>query len=85
MEFSVVIVDRADRSRSRIPASDLRRIMAAIETMRADPFSGDVVKLKDTDAYRRRVGSYRIIFSVDFASLTVRILDVLRRTTTTHG
>jgi mRNA-degrading endonuclease RelE of RelBE toxin-antitoxin system len=85
MEFSVVIVDRADRSRRRIPASDLRRIMTAIEAMRTDPFSGDVVKLKGTDAYRRRVGSYRIVFSIDFANLTILILDVLRRTTTTYG
>ena len=84
MEFSVQITNRAERSLKRIPATDQRRLMAAIESMRADPLGGDVVKLKGTDAFRRRVGDYRIIFSIDRRGLAVRILDVPRRTTTTY-
>jgi mRNA interferase RelE/StbE len=84
MEFSLSIIDRAEKNCKRIPASDLRRIMAAIEAMRIDPLAGDVVKLKGMDAFRRRVGDYRIIFSIDFATFLVRILDVQRRTTTTY-
>ena len=52
--------------------------------MRDDPLSGNVVKLKGTGAFRRRVGDYRIIFSIDFKRLTVDVLDILRRTTTTY-
>lgn len=58
--------------------------MAAIEAMQDNPLSGDVVKLKGTDAFRLRVGSYRIIFGIDFMQHAVGILDVLRRTTTTY-
>src|SRR5258708_4283990 len=36
------------------------------------------------DAFRRRVGNYRIIFDADFKTRSVRILDILRRTTTTY-
>jgi mRNA-degrading endonuclease RelE of RelBE toxin-antitoxin system len=55
-----------------------------IEQMRVDPLSGDVVKLKGQEAFRRRVGSYRIIFSIDFRGRLVGIADVQRRTSTTY-
>ncbi len=52
--------------------------------MEADPLSGDVVKLKGMDSFRRRVGDYRIIFDIDFKTRAVRVFDILRRTTTTY-
>jgi len=52
--------------------------------MRADPLAGDVVKLKGQAAFRRRVGNYRIIFSIDFETLAVAVADIQRRTTTTY-
>jgi mRNA-degrading endonuclease RelE of RelBE toxin-antitoxin system len=52
--------------------------------MRADPLAGDVVKLKGQAAFRRRIGNYRIIFSIDFRGLAVGIADIQRRTTTTY-
>lgn len=84
MNFTVHVSNRAQRSLKGIPASGQRRIMAAIGLMGEDPFSGDVVKLKGTDAFRRRVGDYRIIFSIDYQRHAVGILDVMRRTTTTY-
>jgi mRNA-degrading endonuclease RelE of RelBE toxin-antitoxin system len=58
--------------------------MAALDAMRSDPLAGDVVKLAGQDAFRRRVGNYRIIFAIDFRALAVGILDIQRRTTTTY-
>jgi mRNA interferase RelE/StbE len=84
MSFSVRLGRRAERSLRRIPASDARRILSAIAGFEADPFGGDVVKLKGTDSFRRRVGDYRVIFTVDFGGRSVDVLDVLRRTTTTY-
>jgi mRNA interferase RelE/StbE len=84
MDFAVHLSNRAEKSLKGIPAADQRRIMTAIDAMRAAPYGGDVVKLKGTDAFRRRVGDYRIIFSIDTRMLVVAILDILRRTTTTY-
>jgi mRNA interferase RelE/StbE len=84
MNFTVYVSNRAQRNLKGIPATDLKRIMAALEAMQQDPLSGDVVKLKGTDAFRRRVGNYRIIFSINFKQLAVGIIDILRRTTTTY-
>jgi mRNA-degrading endonuclease RelE of RelBE toxin-antitoxin system len=58
--------------------------MAALDAMRSDPLAGDVVKLAGQDAFRRRVGNYRIIFGIDFKAFAVGVLDVQRRTTTTY-
>ncbi len=58
--------------------------MAATNAMHGNPLSGDVVKLVGQDAYRRRAGSYRIIFRIDFKAFAVGIIDILRRTTTTY-
>jgi len=58
--------------------------MAALSAKQANPLSGDVVKLTGQDAFRRRVGSYRIIFRIDFKALAVGIVDIERRTTTTY-
>jgi mRNA-degrading endonuclease RelE of RelBE toxin-antitoxin system len=55
-----------------------------MDAMGADPLVGDVVKLKGQAAFRRRVGSYRIIFSIEFHTLAVGIADIQRRTTTTY-
>ena len=52
--------------------------------MRTDPLGGDVVKLKGQGAFRRRVGSYRIIFSIDVQALAAAIIDIQRRTSTTY-
>lgn len=84
MNFVVHIAARAQRGLRSIPAADARRITAAFESMGTDPLGGDVVKLKGTDALRRRVGDYRIIFTIDFKRRAVIVFDVLRRTSTTY-
>jgi mRNA-degrading endonuclease RelE of RelBE toxin-antitoxin system len=84
MAWLVILSSRAERNIKRIPAADRLRILFAVEQMRVDPLSGDVVKLRAQEAFRRRVGSYRIIFSIDFRGHIVGISDVQRRTSTTY-
>ncbi|HUP03551.1 MAG TPA: hypothetical protein VMU19_06155 [Bryobacteraceae bacterium] len=53
--------------------------------MEADPFSGDLKRLHAQPmAWRRRVGSYRILFDADHAQRIVVIHGVERRTSTTY-
>jgi mRNA-degrading endonuclease RelE of RelBE toxin-antitoxin system len=58
--------------------------MAALDAMQTDPLSGDVARLVGQDAFRRRVGDYRIIFRIDGKARAVGILEIARRTTTTY-
>ena len=67
-----------------MPAADQQRIRTALDDMQTDPLAGDVAKLVGQEAFRRRVGAYRIVFQLDFKARAVGILDILRRTTTTY-
>jgi mRNA-degrading endonuclease RelE of RelBE toxin-antitoxin system len=68
-----------------MPAVDRRRVLAALDAMEQDPFSGDIVRLKAQPvAWRRRVGDWRILFDVDLEGRRVLVHDVLRRTSTTY-
>jgi mRNA-degrading endonuclease RelE of RelBE toxin-antitoxin system len=53
--------------------------------MGADPFSGDIIKLEgDGERWRRRVGNYRVFYSVQVATRTVVVSVIARRTSTTY-
>jgi mRNA-degrading endonuclease RelE of RelBE toxin-antitoxin system len=53
--------------------------------MADDPFAGDVLKLEgEAGRWRRRVGNYRIFFSVDAVARAVSVSAILRRTSTTY-
>jgi mRNA-degrading endonuclease RelE of RelBE toxin-antitoxin system len=53
--------------------------------MAEDPFSGDVLKLEgEKNRFRRRVGSYRILFRMEQSSKSVYVSAIVRRTTTTY-
>jgi len=54
--------------------------------MQEDPLSGDMVPLKGEyqGLFRRRVGSWRIIFTVKLESRVVVIHDIPRRSSTTY-
>ena len=84
MEWIIGFSNRAEKSLWHVPAADRTRLLSAIDAMRVDPFAGDVVKLKGQATFRRRVGNYRIIFSIDFETLAVAVADTQRRTTTTY-
>jgi mRNA-degrading endonuclease RelE of RelBE toxin-antitoxin system len=55
-------------------------------SMEQEPLSGDVVPLKGPyeGSYRRRVGSWRIIFVLKWDAQVVFVADVARRTSTTY-
>ena len=84
MALSVLLANAAERGLKRLPRADAHRVRVAIDAMRADPFAGDVKKLKGTENFRRRVGEYRIIFALDLERGIIAIVDIARRTTTTY-
>jgi mRNA-degrading endonuclease RelE of RelBE toxin-antitoxin system len=85
MTWTVLVAKPAQKQCARFPANDQARISAAIAQMARDPFSGDVLKLEgESDRWRRRVGSYRIFFSVDTSEKTVSVSAILRRTSKTY-
>jgi mRNA-degrading endonuclease RelE of RelBE toxin-antitoxin system len=85
MPWDLLITRPAERDLRAPSSDDLRRINTAFETMRTDPYGGDVKFLAGTaGALRRRVGVWRILFEVHQRERRVVILGVKRRTSTTY-
>jgi mRNA-degrading endonuclease RelE of RelBE toxin-antitoxin system len=49
----------------------LRRVKEVTEALRDDPRPTGVIKVKNADEWRRRVGDYRITFTVDDSSFAI--------------
>ena len=60
-----------------LPVNERRRIVEAIERL---PDSGDIKQLQGHKGlFRLRVGTYRIIYSVDHGKLIVHVVDADNR------
>jgi mRNA-degrading endonuclease RelE of RelBE toxin-antitoxin system len=85
MTWNFVVAKAAQKQLQKLPVKDNERIAVAIRSTAADPFQGDVTKLEGGgNRYRRRVGSFRVLFQVDRATRTVEISAIVRRTSTTY-
>jgi mRNA interferase RelE/StbE len=79
-------VERAARKDlERLPDQDYRRIEAVIDRLAEDPRPRGTRKLRGpAGRWRMRVGNYRVVYAVFDQERLVKILRVLRRTTTTY-
>ncbi len=74
-----------DRLKRRIRKQDFERLRVTIRSLANEPRPSGVWKIKGTEqAYRIRVGSYRVVYDVDDNENLVLILQVARRTETTY-
>lgn len=85
MNWSVVVTGHAEKQLGRLPAQDEERLRSAITAMTSNPFLGDVTKLGgEHNAWRRRIGVYRIMYKLLPVEKSVFIYDIRRRTSTTY-
>lgn len=87
MAWSVELSHAAEKEFKKIPHDRRMRIVRAIDELERDPLAGDVIPLKGSQwsgRYRKRVGSYRIIFTIDRVAMTVAISNILVRSEKTY-
>ena len=80
--FDVQLTDEAATHYNALDANMTRRVNEAIDLLARNPFFGrNIVKLKGGYAgqYRYRVGSYRIVYSVDAQRQVCTIKGIYRR------
>ncbi|MGA2627217.1 MAG: type II toxin-antitoxin system RelE/ParE family toxin [Candidatus Bathyarchaeia archaeon] len=78
--FNVLIHKKALKEIDGLPIDNKKRILSSLRDMAKDPFSGDVKPIKGVRSLlRRRVGDYRISFTVNFEKSEVVVLKVGRR------
>lgn len=74
--YQIIIKKRAKKFIDKLSQNERKRIVTAIEKLP----DGDIKKLKGhDDLMRLRVGSYRIIYSVDNGRLIIYIIDAGNR------
>ena len=74
MGYSIEFDTNAVKDLARIQRNYQKRIATAIATLAADPRPNGCTKLSGTrDAYRIRIGDYRVIYTVNDA---VRIINI---------
>ena len=67
------------RDLRKIPNSDVRRLLAKMESLTDNPRSDGALKLSAQEGYRIRQGSYRIVYEIEKEPPVVRIIKVAHR------
>ena len=77
MMYQIIIKKKAKKFIDILPTNERRRVVAAIEQL---PDGEDIKRLKGhSDLFRLRVGSYRIMYTVDNGQLVVCVVDAGNR------
>jgi mRNA-degrading endonuclease RelE of RelBE toxin-antitoxin system len=87
MIWAVELSAATEKDLKRLPCDRQARIKRAIDEMEENPFAGDVKPLKGPEwkgRYRKRVGPYRIIFTVDHKTKAAAISAILIRSGKTY-
>ncbi len=81
--YRVIIHKKALRRLKEIPKGTLRKIIEAIDELENTPIPWrkyDVRKISGLENfYRIRVGTYRIIYFIDWKNKTIKILKIEKR------
>jgi len=79
MKYRVVINKQAFKVLQKINDPEYSSIKKAIYNLADNPRPNGYKKLKGTDAYRIRVGDYRVIYEIIDKILLVDVIDVGHR------
>jgi mRNA interferase RelE/StbE len=76
-----VVLPTAQRELAKLPRAIARRIAAAIDALAGDPRPAGVRKLAGGagDAWRIRVGDYRVLYEIRDAELLVTVVKLAHR------
>jgi mRNA interferase RelE/StbE len=65
LSYKLLIERSAQKDLAKIPDSDQHRIISAIEMLSQEPRPQGCKKLSGREAWRIRVGNYRVIYEID--------------------
>jgi mRNA interferase RelE/StbE len=78
-QYEVEVERVAAKALTNIARSDATRIVRRLEELATDPRPDGVVKLTSSDAYRIRVGDYRVIYLIDDTLAVITVTRIAHR------
>lgn len=79
MAYAIVISPRARREAAKLPSNIAERIYRGIDALAYNPRPPGCKKLTGLEAWRIRVGDYRVIHEIQDARLVVLVLPIGHR------
>ena len=75
-EYTVLILPAAQKQLSKLPSAIATRIEDRLLDLEVDPRPSGCKKLKGRDAWRIRIGDYRVIYENNDGKLIVTIIAI---------
>lgn len=77
--YKIAFEKRVVRDLKKIPREAVTRILESVEKLSENPFPPACKKLKGRDAWRIRIGDYRVIYGVKSGELMILIIKIGHR------
>ena len=87
MNWASEFTKDAERDFKKLPRNIQRQITHVLEVMATDPFQGQTRPLQGKEwkgVYRRRIGSYRLLFTTNHAARVFVVIAILLRSEKTY-
>lgn len=79
MAYHVIVKPSAARELKRLPLALATRIVAAMTALEHDPRPPGCKKLSGLDAWRVRVGDYRLVYEIHEREIVIVVLRIAHR------
>ena len=79
MRYRVILPKSVQKELDRLSDEIVKRILARLAELETNPRPGDVKKLKGRNAWRIRVGDYRVIYEIHDRELQILVVTVGHR------
>jgi mRNA interferase RelE/StbE len=79
MRFQIILPKSVQKVLDRLPDEIANRILARLAGLETNPRPADVKKLKGRDAWRIRVGDYRVIYEIHDRVLQIIVITLGHR------
>ena len=79
MRHRIILPKSVQKELDRLPDEIVKRILARLADLETNPRPPDVKKLKGRQAWRIRVGDYRVIYEIHDRELQILVITVGHR------
>ena len=79
MNYTVVLLRRAQKELGNLPSTEYKQVRDAIAALATDPRPPGCKKLSGRNGWRIRIGDYRVIYDIKDRELLVTVVRVGNR------